>query len=86
MPHTKSARKRMKQSLRRRTANRSARSGILTARRRFLEALAKGDKVQSQELFRRYCSVLDKAAKKGVIKANAANRRKSRAALKLKAL
>lgn len=86
MPHTKSAVRRMKQSLRRREANRSARSSIASTRRAFFEAAAKGDKSKSQELFLSYSSILDKAAKKGVIGANTADRRKSRAALKMKAL
>jgi len=86
MPHTKSAVRRMKQSARRRDANRAARSSIATVRRDFFEAVAKGDKGKSQELCQSYVSILDKAAKKGVIGGNTADRRKSRAALKLKAL
>ena len=86
MPHTKSAVRRMKQAARRQEANRAGRSNLATLRRRFFEAVAKSDKDKSRELFQSYSSALDKAAKSGVIKDNTAARRKSRAALKIKAL
>jgi len=38
----------------------------------------------AQELFRSYCSELDKAVKKGVIRKNTAIRRKARAAARLR--
>jgi len=47
----------------------------------FSEVRFRGDKTRAAEAFRSYCSVLARAAKKGVIKGNNADRRKSRAML-----
>jgi len=79
MPNIKSAAKRMKTSRKSAEANKAVKSLISTRRRQLREAVAGGDEEKSEKAFRAYCSVLDKAAKKGVIKANNANRRKSRA-------
>jgi small subunit ribosomal protein S20 len=86
MPTSKSALKRMKQSRVRRDVNRFARSTLASLRRSFFEAVANGDKEKSKELCVAYTSALDKAAKSGAIKSNTADRRKSRAALKLRSL
>ena len=83
MPHTKSATKRMQTSAQKRDVNRSGKSAILSLRKRFLAAIASGDKAKSLELFCLFCSVLDKSAKKGVILENNADRRKARAAAML---
>lgn len=80
MPNIKSAAKRMRTSRKNAGANKAVRSLISSRRRTLREAVAGGDKAKSAKAFRDYCSVLDKAAKKGTIKANNANRRKSRAA------
>lgn len=80
-----SARKRMHQAILRREVNRSIRGALTTIRRNFFEAVANGDKEKSQELRAAYASALDKAAKQGAIKRNTADRRKSRAALKVQA-
>ena len=55
-------------------------------RKKFLDTLEEKDQKACGEAFSAYCSVLDKAAKKGVIKKNTAIRRKSRAAGHLAAL
>lgn len=86
MPITKSAKKRMKTSETQRVANKSIRSRIATARRKLHDAIAAGDNTQADQKFRSYCSIMDKAAKKDVIKANTASRKKSRAAKKLAAM
>ena len=84
--HTKSAAKRARQYKVRRLSNRGERSLVMTARRRFFDAAEGGDKDKALQEFRVYCSILDKAAKKGGIKANNASRRKSRAAARLAAI
>jgi ribosomal protein S20 len=61
-------------------------SRIGTTRRRLYEAIGTGDKDGMKKLFQSYCSVLDKAVKKGTIKANNANRRKSRASTRIAAV
>jgi small subunit ribosomal protein S20 len=85
MPQIKSAMKRMRTSAKRQAANRARRSRISTTRGRLLGAIEAGDRAKSEELYREYCSCLDKAVKRGAIAANNAGRRKSRAAAKMAA-
>ena len=80
MPNIKSAGKRAKQALERRQRNRSTRAAIASERRTFFEAIAAKDKDKAFKLFKEYCSLLDKSAKRGIITANTADRRKGRAA------
>ena len=84
MPNLKSAKKRMRQNERRRKRNQQVRTRIKTARRAMMEALAAKDVEAGEKAFRIYCSVLDKAAKRGVIKKNTAIRRKTNAANNLR--
>jgi small subunit ribosomal protein S20 len=86
MANIKSAGKRARQSLKRRAANRAVKSRIGTVRGRALEAVAKGDKETAAKMLSLYSSTLDKAAKKGVIKPNTADRRKARFARRLRAM
>ena len=79
MPNLKSAKKRMRQNVVRHDRNVQVRSRIKTARRDMMEALASNDAEKSAEALRTYSSVLDKAAKIGVIKKNTAVRRKTNA-------
>ncbi len=83
MPNIKSAEKRMHTSEKARRRNTAIRSAISTARRRFFELLAAKDKEKINQAFKKYCSTLDKAAKKGVIKKQKAVRRKRRAAAQI---
>ena len=83
MPNIKSAEKRMRTSEKARVRNKAVRSAISTARRCFLELLAAKDKEKVGTAFRKYCAVLDKAVKKGVIKKQKSVRRKRRAAAKI---
>jgi small subunit ribosomal protein S20 len=84
MPNIKSARKRMRTSADSRELNRAARARITTARRKLETAVDSGDRTRATEAVRGYASVLDKAAKRGAIKKNAASRRKARAAALVK--
>lgn len=86
MPNIKSAKKRLRLSERQREINRPLRTRIRTTRRAFLESIDAADREQSAERFRQFCSSLDKAAKRGVIKKNTAIRHKTRAAARLRAL
>ena len=78
MPNTRSAKKRVRSSLRKRARNRAARSSVKTvvARARRLTPTA-GSPLSTEE-FRRAISALDKAAEKGVLHPNNAGRRKAR--------
>ncbi len=86
MPNLKSAKKRMRVSERQRRENYAVRSRVRRHRRRFLESLAGQDKSVMQQAFSEYCSILDKAAKRNVLKKNTTVRYKSRAANKLRAV
>lgn len=81
MPHTKSAAKRMRTSEEARLSNKSVRSMIVKAKKAVVAATASGDVKKKAAALCEFFSVVDKAAKKGVIKSNTANRRKSRAAI-----
>ena len=86
MPNIESARKRARQSLKRRERNRSARSAVGSVRAALLTALDAGNKAAAEKAYAAYASELDKSAKKGVIKANNASRKKARLAQRLQKL
>ncbi|MCF7848194.1 MAG: 30S ribosomal protein S20 [Kiritimatiellales bacterium] len=80
MPNLKSAKKRMRQSEKSYERNVQVRTRVKSARRAMMEALEGKDAESAEKAFRTYCSVLDSAAKKGVITKNTAVRRKTNAA------
>ena len=80
MPNLKSAKKRMRQNLVRHDRNQQVRTRLKNARSTMMDALEAKDTEAGDVAFRSYCSVLDKAAKGGVIKKNTAVRRKTNAA------
>ncbi len=82
MPNIKSAGKRMRNAEKSRQQNKGVRSVVRTARAALLEGEA--DCPATEAAYRAYCSVLDKAVKKGVMARNAATRRKTRAANRLR--
>ena len=84
MPNIKSAKKRAKTSEEARQRNKAVKSRVKTARGKFMKTAAEGGLEASTEAYKTYCSTLDKAAKKGVIKRNTAIRRKRRAAARVK--
>lgn len=85
MPNTASAAKHMRQSLKRRSRNRAAKSAIKTLTRRLLEAIESGNLEASQAALARVESALDKAAKKKILHPNNASRKKSRLARRVQA-
>jgi small subunit ribosomal protein S20 len=86
MPNIESARKRDRQSIKHRERNRSVRKSIMTEAGPLLEAIEAGNKPEALKLYSAYASKLDKSAKKGVIKANHASRKKSRLQVRLNAM
>ena len=80
MPNIQSAVKRMRTSEKARIRNTAVRSAVTTARRKFMEMISSKNKEKIGECYRSYCSILDKAAKKGVIMKQKAIRLKRRAA------
>lgn len=83
MPNTKSAERRSRNSARKHQRNHSVKSELKTLEKKYLDFLSSGNKDQAAASFRSVSSVLDKAAKKGVIPRATANRKKSRLATRL---
>ena len=91
MANTASAAKRARQTLTRTAHNRSIQTGLKNHAKRFRVAVvpaagAAADKDVTRKSYEALVSELDKAAKRGVIHKNVANRRKSRLARKIAAL
>lgn len=91
MANTASAAKRARQTTTRTVRNRSIYTGLKNHAKRFRTAAAPAagatvDKEVVRKNFEALVSELDKAAKRGVIHKNVANRRKSRLARKIAAL
>lgn len=83
MAHSKSARKRAKQSVRRRAVNKSRRSALRTQLKKVIAAVESGDGAAARAEFGKAVVALDKAATKGLVHKNEAARRKSRLAAKV---
>lgn len=81
MANIKSQMKRIKTNEKRRMRNKSVKSSVKTAIRKFREAAEAGEKDKAVELMRDAGRKLDKAASKGVIHANQAANKKSALAL-----
>ncbi|WP_219418517.1 30S ribosomal protein S20 [Pseudonocardia nigra] len=86
MANIKSQIKRVKTNEKRRIRNKSVKSSVRTAVRRFREAVEAGDTEKAVELQRAAARALDKAASKGVIHKNQAANRKSALAKRADAL
>ncbi len=78
MPNHKSAEKRVRQSEKRRTINRSHRTKVRTYIKKLRSALETGSAQDVQTILPETISVIDKSVQKGVLHANAAARYKSR--------
>ena len=86
MANIKSQIKRNRQNEKRRMRNKSVKSSLKTAIRKFHESAAEGDVDATAALLREAARKLDKAVSKGVIHKNQAANRKSAIAKKLAAL
>ena len=86
MANTKSAAKRARQTPKRTARNRRVTTTLKTETKRNAASLGGTDKTVSRQNYEKLVSELDKAAKRGVIHKNVANRRKSRLAKKIAAL
>ena len=78
MPNIKSVKKDVIRSRQRRLRNQAAKSQIKTFVKKTNAAIAAGDAAAISEVLSKTVSVVDKAAKRGIIHKNAAARRKSR--------
>ncbi len=86
MPHSKSARKRARQTVARRARNRSQRGALRTQLKKVLAAVDAGDGEAAGAELSKAVRALDRAAGKGLIHKNQAARRKSRLAAKVAGL
>lgn len=82
MPNIKSAKKRVLVGERNRLNNRMAKSSMKTAVKKF-EAAAENKDAGAKAAFVQATSAVDKAASKGVLHKNAANRKKAQLARKM---
>ena len=81
MPNTKSAKKRVKQSEKRRQINVARKTAIKSAVRKVLDSLKRGDPIdETKQLLRDAESKISRAKGKGVIHSNTAERKISRLA------
>ncbi|KAA2266118.1 30S ribosomal protein S20 [Solihabitans fulvus] len=83
MANIKSQLKRIKTNEAARLRNKSVKSSLKTAIRKFREAAEAGDKEKATAMLRDASRKLDKAASKGVIHANQAANKKSAMALRV---
>jgi len=86
MPNIKSAIKRVKVNEKRRQRNASQKSALRTAVKAFEATVSSNNVESAKEALILASKKLDKAASKGLIHKNAANRKKSRLAKKLNVL
>ena len=86
MANTKSAAKRARQSKQRTLNNSRAGTQVKSAKRKLRDLIKAGDKAGAAEAYKQVSSVLDRAAKRGVLHKNNASRNKSRLRKALKGL
>jgi len=84
--HSLSAKKRVRQNLKRKTINRARKSQVKTQVKRFTSALEAGDVEAAAEQYRLVAKKLDKTAAASTMHKRTAARKKSRLAKQLNAL
>jgi small subunit ribosomal protein S20 len=83
--HSLSAKKRVRQSAKRRSRNRARKETIKDEVKTFLSAVTSGDFKKAGEEFKKVTRVLDRVASKGTIHKNTAARKRSRLAKRMNA-
>jgi len=86
MANIKSARKRARQAVERRTHNMSLRTEVRTAIKNVNKAVAAGNKDNAAKVLRESQRVIDRIVAKGILHRNAGDRHKSRLAHALKGM
>ncbi len=84
MPIIKGAKKALRQADRRNVFNTRRKAELKDSVKAVQKAVVVGDTKKAQELLSSAYKAIDKAAKRGVIKANTANRKKSRLSAAIK--
>ncbi len=85
MPHTRSAKKNVRKTLKRKLHNRSVKKDIKLHLKEFTEALLHGPVDEAQKHYNEAAKILDKAAARHVVHPNMAARKKSQLARALHA-
>ncbi|MBP5292664.1 MAG: 30S ribosomal protein S20 [Clostridia bacterium] len=86
MPNIKSAKKRVKITKTKALRNKSERTMLKTATKKFDAAVASGDRAAAQEAYSVLVKRVDRAAVHGIIHTNCAARKKSQFTKKLQAM
>ncbi|MCC6127314.1 MAG: 30S ribosomal protein S20 [Pirellulales bacterium] len=86
MPNIQGAKKRLRQSIALREKNRSVKRSLKTQCKKVLEAVSAGNIDEAEKEYRQSAKILDRAAARKVIHANAAARTKSRLSTRVKTL
>jgi small subunit ribosomal protein S20 len=84
--HSLSAKKRVRQNLKRRARNRARKAQVREEGKLVLAAIAKGDASAAEQQFRKFAQRVDRVAAKGTIHKNTAARKRSRMAKRLNKL
>ncbi len=83
MPNIKSAKKRVDVTLRNKEVNKSNRSELNTAIKKFNQTVESGDKVKAEALLNDTFKIIDENVTKGTIHKNKADRKKAEVAKKV---
>lgn len=83
MPVMKSAKKRLRQNVKRHLRNRAHKSALKTQMKKFLTVLKEGKMQAAEEELRLTVKKIDKSAATGILHKNTASRKKSRLTKKL---
>ncbi len=86
MPIMKSAKKRLRQNVKRNLRNRTHKSALKTQMKKFFTSLKGGDAKVAGEELRLTVKKIDKGVSKGILTKNVANRKKSRLTKKVNQL
>jgi small subunit ribosomal protein S20 len=86
MPNTEQAKKRLRQTEKKRAANKAAASRMKTEMKKVITAIEEGDPAAAEQILPEAFKRIDKAAKRRVIHPNNAARKKSLLARKLKSV
>ncbi len=83
MPNIKSAEKRVLVTEKKTMENKAVKSALKTQIKKFLAAVAAGDKAEAERLYPLTVSAIDSAASKGILHKNNADNKKAKLAKKL---
>lgn len=86
MPNSASAAKRLRQNEKRRVRNKMRKTELKTIAKKIDRAINDGNQAEASDLLKRFSKRIDQAASHNILHKNAANRRKSRMAIKVQAV